>query len=155
MTPAETRMHNLLAALSDAALDLASSAAHLARPAEGPEFGLKYMGEVMRTADAVEELVVAVLRHSGVSWDALASYRGVSRQSLHRRLAESVDQATERSQPLVDMHLEHARLHLDVLKRSIKNLDRTFEASLEPAAVEWRRRVHMPGWWWKEYDARA
>ncbi|MBI0381815.1 MULTISPECIES: hypothetical protein [Streptomyces] len=149
MTPAEQRIYDLLTALSEAALGLASSAVFLARPSDGAEYGLKYMNDVLNMTRHVEALAVAVLRHSGVSWDALASYRGISRQSLHRRLAQRVDAVTDLSQKYPDMHVDRAYQEIAILKRVIERLDQNLEAELEKAAPEWRRRVHKPGWWWQ------
>lgn len=148
----EVRLRNLLVALADQALDVATSAVMLADPIEGPLHGLRYMSEIKRRFESLECLVVAALRHSGVSWDVIASRSGVTRQSLHRRLSSSVDDEVEFSQRHPDMNEADIFRNLGILAAAIQSYQARLPDLLDEGVFVADERRHRPGWWWPERD---
>ncbi|GGO86480.1 hypothetical protein [Wenjunlia tyrosinilytica] len=150
---AEDRVRNLLIALSEEALELATSALMLAHPIDGPAFGLRFIPELSQAARRLEQLTVAALRQSGVSWDVLAERYGVSRQSMHRRLSEDVDRQLEQAQLFPDMNQEHAERLLETASALASFLQESLVDDWEagPNAADARRR--QPQSWWREREA--
>ncbi|MFG2814677.1 hypothetical protein [Streptomyces sp. NPDC048410] len=150
---AEARLRNLLVATSNQALEVATSAAVLADPLDGPLYGLHYMSEMKRRFDTLECLVVATLRQSGVSWDVIASRLGVTRQSLHRRLSKRVDDEVEFSQKYPDMNEEGIFRNLSMLIAALSSLRHGLPDRLDEGVLTAAQRRRQPAWWWSEDDA--
>ncbi|MFC5855425.1 hypothetical protein ACFPZI_27665 [Streptomyces chlorus] len=141
----DERWLGLITSLSKAALDLAASAATISQPVDGPVFGLRFAREIAHQQQEMETLIIAVLRHSGIPWDVLASSYGVTRQSLHRRLAASVEEAlkTDRNQPAELRQAERQTGELaDTAFVSFTSL-----GHLDQAVAVWRQRRAQPRWW--------
>ncbi|MCF4139550.1 hypothetical protein L1856_26370 [Streptomyces sp. Tue 6430] len=141
----DERWLELVTGLSKAALDLASSAVTISQPVDGPVFGLRFIQDIAYQQQELERLLIAVLHHSGVPWEVLAHRYGVTRQSLHRRLAAPVKKTltTGRNQRLELRKAEEATEHLaDVAEIVFANLGRLGEA-----AAIWRQRQAEPQWW--------
>ena len=103
------------------------------------------MQEIAYQQQRMETLLIAVLRRSGVSWDVLAQSYGVTRQTLHRRLAAPVDEAlkVERNQPV---ELRQAEQHTEQLASMAETVFANL-ASLDQAVAVWRQRGAHPRWW--------
>ncbi|WKV79542.1 hypothetical protein HBB06_16060 [Streptomyces sp. SNU607] len=141
----DKRWLELVTGLSKAALDLASSAATISQPVDGPVFGLRFIQDIAHQQQELERLLIAVLHHSGVPWEVLAHRYGVTRQSLHRRLAAPVNEAltTGRSQRLELQQAEEATEHLASMAEIVfANL-----GHLDEATAVWRQRQAEPQWW--------
>jgi hypothetical protein len=143
----DERWLELVTGLSKAALDLASSAATVSQPVDGPIFGLRFAREIADQQQELERLLIAVLHQSGVPWEVLARRYGVTRQSLHRRLATPVNEAlaTRRNQRLELQQAEEATEHL----ASMAEIVFTNLGTLDEAAAVWRQRQAEPQWWTK------
>ncbi|MER5810008.1 hypothetical protein ABT143_17780 [Streptomyces sp. NPDC002033] len=146
------RLRNLLVALSNAALELANDGVALAHPREGAALGLVITPTLQSKVAHVEALACAVLRHSGVSWDAMAGRYDVTRQSLHRRLSASADQVAENAQKLAAGQEMSAYQELGLLVAACQRLGQNFERELERAPESWEARRRTPGWWWEPGD---
>lgn len=149
-TPFEERMRNLLVARSATALSLASSVGNLADPttraANSPRLWPSIRGEIA----ALERLNCAVHRQGGVSWDALASFYGVSKQSVHRRLSKDVDTYIEYAQKYVGLHEAdvHSRVRYLHAAASV-SADHVLLSADQQARV-WSQRRRVPNWWWRD-----
>ncbi|MFC6133936.1 hypothetical protein [Streptomyces spororaveus] len=143
------RLRNLLLALSDAALDLANDGVVLAHPREGSALGLVIAPSLRSKAAHVEALACAVLRHAGVSWDAMAGRYDVTRQSLHRRLSAATDQVAQDAQRFAAGHELSVQQELGLLVVACERLQQNFDSALDAAPEAWEARRKTPGWWWE------
>ncbi|WP_128506787.1 hypothetical protein [Streptomyces inhibens] len=149
-TSYEERMRNLLVARSAAALALASTFGSLAEPtteaANSPRLWPSIRGEIA----SLERLNCAVHRQGGVSWDALASFYGVSKQSVHRRLAKDVDSYIEYAQRYIELHEAdvHSRTRYLHVAANI-SADQVL-AGAEKQSRVWSQRRRVPNWWWRD-----
>lgn len=149
-SPQQERLKNLLLALADSALDLASSGVALAHPHEGPASSLLIGPGLQDRAARVEALACAVLRYSGVSWDAMAGRYNVTRQSLHRRLSARADEVTDFAQKYADLYEVTVPENLTRLVHATERLAYHYERDLEQAPAVWEERRKTVGWWWTE-----
>ncbi|MET9806604.1 hypothetical protein [Streptomyces halstedii] len=136
----------LLAQLAVEALNLAATSSTIAMPTDGPAFALRFLPEFRDQLLRVEALATAVLRASGVPWDYLADSYGVTRQSLHRRLADEVRLWNDFSPQYVDLAIRKAKEHA----REVAENGRSFEANLEGALASavpvWEKRREQGDW---------
>ncbi|PAU45997.1 hypothetical protein CK936_26470 [Streptomyces albireticuli] len=102
-----------------------------------------------RRALRVEALASAVLRHGGMSWDAMAGRREVTRQSLHRRLSARSDREAEAAQRYAGLHSSDFYERLERLESMIARLNEDFDEELAHAPAIWEARRKTPGWWWR------
>lgn len=148
-SPSDERMRNLLVALAHAALELAEDAVAVADPLHGPSYVLNYGSGMAYRSARLEALACAVLRQAGMSWDAMAGRREVSRQSLHRRLSSRSDEEAEHAQKFAWMYEEKIPGELERLRGAVSRLSESLGSSLHEAPSVWEQRRRTPGWWWK------
>jgi hypothetical protein len=132
-------------------LSIATTALVYADPCElNP--GLVGLRALRRELDDLEAASCGLLQMSGVSWDAMASWYQVSRQSLHRRLSPKIDSILRLTGSFFEDDLERNRSSAGVFLRHLEdNLDA--ELGNAPHALKELRR--RPGWWHQDHTADA
>ncbi|MGW6212762.1 hypothetical protein [Streptomyces sp. NPDC055109] len=147
-SPSDERMRNLLVALANSAVEVAADAVAVADPLHGPSYAINYGAGMADRSARLEALSCAVLRQAGMSWDAMAGRREVSRQSLHRRLSSRSDKEAEHAQKYAWLYEEQIPEELELLLRAVLRLSKSLESSLNGAPSIWKERRRTPGWWW-------
>ncbi|MEU9021632.1 hypothetical protein [Actinomadura sp. NPDC048394] len=137
---------------AETALGMASYLLGVADPCEAADPGeIVIEAGVIRSLQKdllqLEALTCALMQDAGMSWDAIASYYGVSRQSLHRRLAAASDKALQQAQDEPAVVEENLREDLGHAVTMVKHLARKIRPEIEQAAQVWRERRRQPGWW--------
>ncbi|MFH8571664.1 hypothetical protein [Streptomyces sp. NPDC017993] len=149
-TSYEERMRNLLVARSAAALRLASTFGGLAEPtteaANSPRLWPSIRGEIA----SLERLNCAVHRQGGVSWDALASFYGVSKQSVHRRLSKDVDSHIEYAQRYIELYEADVHSGIRYLRVAANITADQVLVGADRQARIWSQRRRVPTWWWRD-----
>ncbi|MCX4628913.1 hypothetical protein [Streptomyces sp. NBC_01443] len=145
----EANMRELLVLRSSTALGVASSLAGLADPTSEIANSPAACAELRNEMAVLEAQTCAVLRQGGVSWDALAGFYGVTKQSLHRRLAGRVDQAVVLARDYSALHEEDLRMGLSFLAGANRRLRGGLERKLDTSAELWGQRRKAAGWWWE------
>ena len=102
---------------------------------------------MQRTLAELEEYSCALMNYSGVSWDAMATYYGVSRQALHRRLASGANNSFEQAQQ--DSRLNHDELviSLEIIDLAVEHLEVLLDQELSGTVQTWQERRKTAGWW--------
>ncbi|MFE7357368.1 hypothetical protein ACFU8Q_30510 [Streptomyces sp. NPDC057543] len=142
----DDQTYALLAQLAVEALNLASTSSTIAMPADGPAFALRFLPEFRDQLLRVEALATAVLRASGVPWDFLADSYGVTRQSLHRRLADEVRLWKDFSPQYVDLALTEAKKYAREVRKNGQSFETNLEGALAAAVPVWEKRREQGNW---------
>ncbi|MFF9605086.1 hypothetical protein ACF1GY_22795 [Streptomyces sp. NPDC014684] len=135
----------LITKLSAAAVDVADSAVTISHPVDGPVFGLRFIREIIQEQQQMEVLLIAVLRQSGITWEVLAEAYGVTRQSLHRRLAAPVEEALMargNQAPELQRVEQKTAFVAGTAERVFGDLEH-----LDQAVEVWHQRRAQPRWW--------
>lgn len=149
MSSRKTLAQNLLINRSRRFLELTTAALAFADPclltANHPTY---FPGLTRGAIEQAEASHVALLRFSGVSWDALAGYYEVSRQALHRRLSQTVDNTFEDSARDVEYNVRQINWDVDYLRGSAEHLISSLDLEIYDEGVAvWGARSRQPGWW--------
>jgi hypothetical protein len=104
-------------------------------------------GWLQRDFEEAEALTCALMRYSGASWDSLATHYGVSRQSLHRRMAPLADEYMDQAEEYVDVHRRGLQSDFDLVQDSVRHLEESLWSDLTEGARVWQARRQRPGWW--------
>lgn len=149
--PSTPRLINLLMATSSSGMSLASSSLYLTYPSQPnhPRNAGEFFRGMRSDLDYLEAGTCALMRYSGVSWDVLAAYYGVSRQSLHRRMASRADQMMEEAQGFPDVDRHNFEIELESALRMIDRFKASFDQDLSDAVQIWQTRQKTPGWWYR------
>ena len=143
------RLANLLTARHGAALELANSALMLADPcsemSNSPFWAMDQTAE--HSVASCFKHSCALMLYAGVSWDALASSREVSKQTLHRKYAHDADSVFESAQRYADVNVADLRRELTILKALAEHVVDELETELAEAEAIWEKRRSQPGWW--------
>ncbi|MFC8095238.1 hypothetical protein [Streptomyces sp. NPDC057301] len=150
LSPNEERMRNLLVDRSSTAVTLAIHFSRLADPVSASANSPQYWPRIRSTLKYLEAVNCAVFRQGGMSWDALASFYGVSKQSVHRRLSPDVDAAVENSQKYVELHEHQLRRDIPTLVDAADVEAETLLLDAGHQAKVWSQRRRTPMWWWDE-----
>lgn len=142
----DDQTYALLAQLAAEALSLASTSSVIAMPTDGPVFALRFLRDFRDQLLRVEGLATAVLRASGVSWDLLADSYGVTRQSLHRRLAEEVRLWNDFSPQYVNLALVMAKEHAQEVRKNAESFESNLESAVAAAVPVWKQRREHGNW---------
>lgn len=84
-----------------------------------------------------------------MSWDAIASFYGVSKQSIHRRLSGRVDAAVENAQKYTSVYEHELRIGELLRARSSYIPAEELLSAAETQAQVWEQRRRTPLWWWE------
>lgn len=147
--PSAQRLYNLALAASSAAASLAASSLRLVIPSEFDHPGevAEYVMEMRADLAALEEYYCALMNYSGVSWDVLATYYGVSRQALHRRVARRAYESIEESQQYPYMHYSDFVENLNIIQRAANFFIDSPDEKISDAVQTWQERRKRAGWW--------
>lgn len=143
-------MRNLLVDRSATAISLAASFAALADPQSDSANNPRFWPGIRSAINFLEAQNCAVFRHGGVSWDALGSFYGVSKQSLHRRLSTQVDKVMESAQKYPGLYEPALILETSVLGLAATTSAEGLHRAAASQAQVWDQRRHAHTWWWSE-----
>jgi hypothetical protein len=135
----------LITKMSATAVDVADSAVTISHPVDGPVFGLRFIQEIVHQQQQMEVLLIAVLRQSGVTWEVLAESYGVTRQSLHRRLAAPVEEALK-ARGNQSSELQRAEEKTAFVAGTAERVFGDL-GHLDQVVEVWRQRRAQPRWW--------
>jgi hypothetical protein len=143
------RLTNLLLATSSSGMSLASSSLYLAIPSlpNHPIAVGRYFRQMRSELDELEAGTCALMRYSGVSWDVLATYYGVSRQALYRRMASRADRLMEEAQDSPEIYGYTFDTELQSALGMIGGLKSSFDEDLSNATQIWQARQKKTAWW--------
>jgi len=155
MEPFADRVHNLQLARCESAVGLALTALSFVDPcselSDAP-YGFA-MTELPSDVRALEAQTCGLMLQGGVSWDVMAGYYNVSRQSLHRRVSREADAAMTNAQMAPEVAYERLHEQLDLLENWVARVRAHVDVDLEHTPRVWEARRHSPGWW-RDHDLR-
>jgi hypothetical protein len=154
-TTQNERLYDLLLARSQTAMELATTFLMWADPcAEMANTVPDWVRTSRHQLADLEAVNCALLLQAGVSWDALAAQQEVSRQALHRRLAQPVDRLLSEDQSQhSDWREDDLHLDLNLTSRLGRHLRANMMAELARGPDIWSSRRHRPGWWRRDFAA--
>ncbi|MEU3233663.1 hypothetical protein [Nocardiopsis alba] len=151
-TSSEDQFRRLLLMRSEIALTIADHFLNLATPSGGSGDSLSFFREIKADLHAAEAVHIALLIHSGVSWDAVATRYGITRQALHKRFRASCDQTMTEAEEHEDLHESSLRDRSDSIDVTYSNFLEDIYSDLERGGRIWANRRKRKGWWWHEDD---
>lgn len=95
----------------------------------------------------LEEYYCALMNYAGVSWGVLATYCGVSRQAMHRRMASRVDGSVERAQEFSEENRRDLIRELHNIQSAANFLIDSPDEKISDAVRTWQERRKRAGWW--------
>jgi hypothetical protein len=147
----QDRIYNLALARSAEALKLATIALMIADPSTEPKYGFIVFGggsdSLRGTSEQIEAQSCALWRLAGMSWDAIAGYYEVSKQSLHRRMSRQSDLELDRAQVNVEINEQDIEYSLEILSVFSDDILANFYRDLEQFPARWEALRKQHGWW--------
>jgi hypothetical protein len=147
--PSTQRLNDLLNDIAESATSLAKYSLFISDhlSIDHPNDAAAIFKTMRSNLISMEESVAALMNYSGVSWDALAAYYGVSRQSLHRRLASGAAESWENAHENERYNRAAIDENIKSIRSSVAYLESSFTERLPDAIRMWQERRKRPRWW--------
>jgi hypothetical protein len=151
MSRHDERLQNLVLARAEAALGMASFLLSVADPCQEVDYNdIVIEPSAIRNMQddllQLEALTCGLMHDAGMSWDTIASYYEVARQSLHRRLQPPLMMLSRKPSGTPTVVRRRLLESIEMAQATLEHLATSIEADIARSTQVWSDRRRTPGW---------